>query len=288
MRAGYGARAVRTVAIAGIVLWSLGPMLVGVSTSLSTQADVQHVPTRWVPGHPNVAAYRAFITGKSVPGNNSGGAASDPGDFKHALFNSITTTVIATVAILIVSVLAGYAFSRLPFRGSRTIMWAMIGALLLPVFTIVVTLFRIMANLHLIDTQFGLVLVFAATQGPLAMWLAYNQCRELPPEPVEAALIDGCNHWQAFYRVALPQMRSGIAAMGAIFMLAVWGEFLIPLLLAPTLKTKPVTVNITELVGKYATNYPVLAAAGVIALIPPAIVALFLNRQIRGVLSGTN
>jgi multiple sugar transport system permease protein len=120
---------------------------------------------------------------------------------------------ISPASILIVSVLAGYAFSRLPFRGSRTI---------------VVTLFRIMANLHLIDTQFGLVLVFAATQGPLAMWLAHNQCRELPPEPVEAALIDGCNQWQAFVKVALPQMRSGIAAMGAIFMLAVWGEFLIP------------------------------------------------------------
>ncbi|MDQ6850256.1 MAG: carbohydrate ABC transporter permease [Actinomycetota bacterium] len=263
-------------------------MLVGVATSLSTQADVQHVPTRWLPAHPNVAAYRAFITGKTVPGSSSGGTASDPGDFKHALFNSVTTTVLATAVILTVSVLAGYGFSRLPFRGSRTIMWAIVAALLLPVFTIVVTLFRIMANLHLIDTQVGLVLVFAATQGPLAMWLAYNQCRELPAEPVEAALIDGCNQWQAFVKVALPQMRSGIAAMGAIFMLAVWGEFLIPLLLATTLNTKPVTVNITELVGKYATNYPVLAAAGVIALIPPAIVALLLNRQIRGVISATN
>ncbi len=288
MRAGYRSRVLRTIAIVAIVLWSLGPMMVGVVTSLSTQADVQHVPTRWLPAHANTAAYRSFIEGKPPPGANASGAASDPSDFKHALFNSVTTTLIATLVILIVSVLAGYGFSRLPFRGSRPIMWAIVGALLVPVFTIVVALFRVMANLHLIDTRFGLVLVFAATQGPLAMWLAYNQCRELPPEPVEAALIDGCNQWQAFVRVALPQMRSGIAAMGAIFMLAVWGEFLIPLLLAPTLKTKPVTVNITELVGKYATNYPVLAAAGVIALIPPAIVALVLNSQIRGVLGGSN
>lgn len=281
-------RIVRPLAIAAIVMWSLGPMVVGVVTSLSTQADVQHVPTRWLPAHPTVAAYQAFIRGKAVPGSSTGGAASDPSDFQHALFNSVTTTLVATVVILIISVLAGYGFSRLPFRGSRPIMWAVVGALLVPVFTIVIALFRVMANLHLIDTQFGLVLVFAATQGPLAMWLAYNQCRELPTEPVEAALIDGCNQWQAFVKVALPQMRSGIAAMGAIFMLAVWGEFLIPLLLAPTTKTKPVTVNITELVGKYATNYPVLAAAGVIALVPPAIVALVLNRRIRGVLSGIN
>lgn len=288
MKASATSRVARTLAITAIIAWSLGPVLVGVTTSVSTQADVQHVPTRWFPAHATGAAYRAFIEGKAVPGSSTGGAASDPGDYKQALLNSVTTTVFATLAILVVSVLAGYAFSRLPFPGSRTTMWAIIGALLVPVFTIVVALFRVMADLHLIDTQFGLVLVFAATQGPLAMWLAYNQCKDLPRDPVDAALIDGCNQWQAFVKVALPQMRSGIAAMAAIFMLAVWGEFLVPLLLAPTLNTKPVTVNITELVGKYATNYPVLAAAGVIALIPPAIVALVLNRQIRGVLGGSD
>jgi multiple sugar transport system permease protein len=70
--------------------------------------------------------------------------------------------------------------------------------------------------------------------------------------------------------------------------LSVWGEFLIPLLLSETMNSKPVTVQITEYVGKYTTNYPILAAAGVLALIPPAVVALLLNKRIAGMLAGSS
>lgn len=278
----------RAVAIVLIVAWSVSPILVGVSTSLSTPAEVTQVPTRWLPENPTTGAYSALLSDTEVPGPSSGGTASDPADFRKALLNSLVLTTLATAAILCVSVLAGYAFSRLRFRGSSTLMWIIVATMLVPVFVTVVTVFKVMASLDLIDTTLGLVLVLTTAQAPLGIWLAYYQCRELPSETLEAAMIDGCGPWRAFVRVALPQMRSGLAAMAAIFMLAVWGEFLIPLLLAPTLNTKPVTVIITELVGKYSTNYPVLAAAGVIALIPPAIVALVLNRQIRGVLTGSS
>jgi multiple sugar transport system permease protein len=83
-------------------------------------------------------------------------------------------------------------------------------------------------------------------------------------------------------------MGSGIAALAAILVLSVWGEFLIPLLLTSTMNAKPVTVLITEFVGKYTTNYPILAAGGVLALLPPALVALVLNRRITGMLAGSN
>jgi multiple sugar transport system permease protein len=152
----------------------------------------------------------------------------------------------------------------------------------------VIALFRLMADAHLIDHKLGLVLVFAATQTPLALLLMRNYIAELPLEPEEAALIDGCTRWQAFWRVVVPQMSSGIAALAAIVMLAVWGEFLIPLLLTSTLNSKTVTVVIPEFVGKYTTNYPLLAAAGVLAVLPPAIVALVLNRHIRGMLHGSS
>jgi multiple sugar transport system permease protein len=152
----------------------------------------------------------------------------------------------------------------------------------------VIALFRLMADAHLIDHKLGLVLVFAATQTPLELLLMRNYIAELPLEPEEAALIDGCTRWQAFWRVVVPQMSSGIAALAAIVMLAVWGEFLIPLLLTSTLNSKTVTVVIPEYVGKYTTNYPLLAAAGVLAVLPPAIVALVLNRHIRGMLHGSS
>jgi multiple sugar transport system permease protein len=286
VRASPAARALRAIAIAAIIAWSLGPILIGIVTSISSQADAVAVPARWIPNDPNVDSYSALLGGE--PGQVfTGGAASDASAFGQSLLSSAVVTVEATLAILAVSIAAGYGFSRLPFRGSRVLFWIVLGTLTLPLFTLVVALFRLMADLGLLDTQLGLVLVYVSALAPLAIWLFHNHCRDLPVEPEEAALIDGCTHWQAFRKVVLPQMRSGIAAVSAIIMLSVYVQFLIPLLLASTQNTKPVTVVIAEFVGKYSTNYPLLTAAGVLAIIPPAIVALALNRHIRGMLSGS-
>jgi multiple sugar transport system permease protein len=280
-------RGLRALAITLIVAWSLGPVAIGVVTSISSQTDVRAVPARWVPHHATLDAYHSLLGGTGSS-SRAGGTVAESGVFTKAMLNSAILTLMSTAAILVVSIAAGYGFSRLRFRFSRPIFWLVIATMIIPVFTLVVALFRLMADLHLIDSKLGLVLVFLSTQTPLAMWLFHNHIRELPPEPEEAALIDGCTRWQAFRKVVLPQMRSGIAALSAILMLAVWGEFLIPLLLTSTMNAKPVTVLITEYIGKYTTNYPLLAAAGVLTLLPPAIVALFLNRHIRGMLSGSS
>ena len=279
-------RALRAVGIAAILAWSLGPVVLGVLTSLSTQADVQAIPARWLPSHATLDAFHSLLGGTGSA--RAGGTVSESGTFAKAMLNSATITLLSTVAILAVSICAGYAFSRLEVPGRRVLFWGIVATIIIPVFTVVIALFRLMADAQLIDRKIGLVLVFVSTQTPLAMWLFHNHIRELPAEPEEAALIDGCTRWQAFWRVVLPQMASGIAALSAIIMLAVWGEFLIPLLLTSTMNSKPVTVLIPEYVGKYTTNYPLLAAAGVLALLPPALVALVLNRHIRGMLSGSS
>ena len=276
----------RIVAIAAIVLWSLAPIGLGVVTSLSTQADVQAIPARWLPPHAAVDSYRSLLGGSGD--FRAGGTVSESGAFAHAMGNSASITLISTLAILCVAISAGYAFARLRFPGHGVLFWAIVATTVVPVFTVVITLFGLLADAHLIDRKLGLVLVFVSTTTPLAMWLVCNHVKELPAEPEEAALIDGCTRWQAFWHVVLPQMRSGIAALSAIIVLSVWGEFLIPLLLTSTSASKPVTVLIPEYVGKYTTNYPLLAAAGVLALLPPAVVALVLNRHIRGMLSGSS
>lgn len=288
MRLSRGARWFRRVAVTAIVLWSLLPILVGVATSFTPRPDVQS--SAYLPAHPTDASYSTLIagTGTSATSSDAGiPSSTDTASFGRAMFNSALITVLATVVILAVSAVGGYGFARLGFRGSRVLFILILATLIVPVFTIVIALFRLLADFQLIDTYLGLILVFVSVQAPLGIWLFHNYCRDIPREPEEAALIDGCTRWQAFRRVVLPQMRSGIAALGAIFMLAVWGEFLIPLLLSSTTNTKPVTVLITEFIGKYTTNYPLLMAAGVLAMLPPALVALVLNRQIRGVLGGS-
>jgi multiple sugar transport system permease protein len=284
-----GWRIVRLAAILAIVLWSLGPILIGVSTSLSTQREVNAVPTTWVPHHPSLQAYHDLLGGTS---GHQGGTVTEKGTFSRSVQNSAILAAVSTVFILIFSTMAAYAVGRLRFRFGGAVLALLVGTMIVPIFVVVVSLFDVLANPpvgpSLIDTKGGLVLVFIATLTPLATWLLYTQVREMPPEPEEAALIDGCSRWKAFVRVVVPQMSSGIAAVAAITMLSVWGEFLIPLLLTQTMNAKPVTVQITEYVGKYSTNYPIVAAAGVLALMPPALLALALNKRITGMLAGSS
>jgi multiple sugar transport system permease protein len=284
-----GWQIVRVVAILAILIWSLGPILIGVSTSLSTQREVNAVPTTWVPHHPSLQAYHDLLGGTS---GHAGSTVTEAGTFSRSLSNSTILAAVSTVFILIFSTMAAYAVGRLRFRFGGAVLALLVGTMIVPIFVVVVSLFGVLANPpvgpSLIDTKGGLVLVFVATLTPLATWLLYTQVREMPPEPEEAALIDGCSRWKAFVRVVVPQMSSGIAAVAAITMLSVWGEFLIPLLLTQTQNAKPVTVLITEYVGKYTTNYPILAAAGVLALMPPALLALALNKRITGMLAGSS
>jgi multiple sugar transport system permease protein len=283
---GITARAVKWLSIAWIVAWSLGPIVVGLVTSLSSQTDVRAVPARWVPHEVTVQAYRELLLGTSS--QHAGGTVTEAGVFSQAMLVSTEVAAISTALILIVSTMAAYAFGRLRFRLGRTLFYAVLTTMLVPVFVVAVTLFQVMADLHLIDTKRGLTVVFLATLSPLATWLLYNHVREMDTGPEEAALVDGCRRWQAFLRVVVPQMGSAIAAVAAIVALSVWGEFLIPLLLTSTQNAKPVTVLITEYVGKYTTNYPILAAAGVLALLPPALLALVLNRRISSVMAGSS
>jgi multiple sugar transport system permease protein len=285
VRPSRAALTVRAIGIALLIAWSLGPVLVGVMTSLETRKEAQQVPARWVPSDPNAEYYSALLGGESTSGGGITDAAADASQFPRALLNTTLLTVVSTALVLLIAVLAGYGFARLEFKGGRQLLWGVLATMVIPVFTLVVALYRLLAEFDLINTFLGMILVFVSTTAPLAIWLFYNHTRELPQEPEEAALIDGCTRFGAFRRVVLPQMTSGIAALTAIVMLAVWGQFLIPLLLTSTQETKPVTVVITEFIGKYTTNYPLLTAAGVLAMLPPAIVALILNRHIRGMLS---
>jgi multiple sugar transport system permease protein len=286
-RRGHGplwARVAKALVVAGILGWSVGPIAVGLLTSISTQAEVTAVPAVWVPPHPSLATYREILTGRGGEGASAPEVAHA---FVHAMLSSSLVAVETTLVTLVLSVLAGYAFARLRFRGRSLLLGAIVATLAIPVFALVAPLFRLMVNLHLMDTNAGLVLVYVSAIAPLAMWLFTSYCKDLPVEPEEAAVVDGCTRLQALLRVVLPQMAPGIGALTAIVFLAAWSQFLIPLLFAPSGAHKPVTVLVTEFAGRYTANYPLVAAAGMVAILPPALVALTQSRRIRGMLEGS-
>ena len=201
--------------------------MIGFVTSISSQTDVRAVPARWVPRTFTLDSYRQLLGGTNS--QQAGGTVTEAGVYQHALMASTEVAVLATALTLMVATMAAYAFGRLRFRLGRMLFVAVLSTMLVPVFVVAVTLFQVMADLRLIDTKRGLTIVFVATLTPLATWLLYNHVREMDIGPEEAALVDGCRRWQAFWRVVVPQMGSAIAAVAAITALSVWGEFLIPL-----------------------------------------------------------
>jgi multiple sugar transport system permease protein len=273
------------IAVVALLLWSVGPIFVGISTSLSTQADLNHTPAPIWPSKPNFQYYSLLLSSNSqeIHGAN---LSTQVASFTKAMRNSLFAALLTVGVVLLVSIPAGYAFNRLRFKGKQIAFYAIIATIILPGFALLAPLFRILSTLKLMDSFMGLVLVYVSAFAPLAIWLFYNYSGDLPGEPEEAALVDGCTRFQSFFLVVLPQMVPGIAALTAIIVLSVWGQFLLPLLFAQTMATKPITVLITEFVGKYNTNVQLISAAGILAILPPAIVVLFLNRYIRGMLSG--
>jgi multiple sugar transport system permease protein len=115
---------------------------------------------------------------------------------------------------LIVSVLGAYAFARLHFRLKGVLFYGVIATLMLPVYATLIPLYRIMADLGLVDTYTGIILVYTSGFIPLAMWIMYNVFMALPRAIEEAAFIDGASTMQAFRKVVLPMARPGYRGHG--------------------------------------------------------------------------
>jgi len=277
--------AVRTAVIALGLLWTVGPIFLALVTSLSSQIEVSSGSSFLWPQNIVTSSYRALIPGLSDSAGKLSGVTSQ---FGHAFGISLIVTTATVVMTLLVTLPAGFALSRMRVPAGKVLLGAIVGTIILPVFTLLAPLFRLTVSLQLYDTLLGLVLIYTTAIAPLSIWLFFSYCNDVPIEPQEAAFLDGCNWFQALTKIVIPQLRSGIAAVTAILFLASWGQFLIPLLFAPSVGNKPVTVLITEFVGKYSTNYPLLAAAGILTMIPPALVALGANRHIRGMLTGAH
>jgi multiple sugar transport system permease protein len=270
------------IAVLLVCLWSFGPFAMTLLTSFSTPlaAATEH---SLIPSEFSADQYLAlFGQGSAVVGGVT--RPEIPATFGSGILNSIILSVTSSVIIVVFAVAAGYSLARLRFRGSRVVLVVFLATLPVPSFVVIVPLFRMMSTLHLVDTYQGIVLLMVSSFTPLAVWLIYSYARDLPVELEEAARVDGCSRFGAFVRVMLPNMRSGIAAIAAIVMLSTWGDFLGPLIFATT--KQPITVVIASFVGQYSKNYALLAAAGMIAILLPAAVAIGLNRQIRGALSG--
>lgn len=287
-----GTRRPSTLATAGqivagvlLLLWSLGPIYVALSTALMRPADLTASPAHLFPPTITNEHFGHLFGATSTSQGNT--VQSVWPQFRQATINSLLTSGLATLVTVAFAALAGYAFTRLKFAGRDLIFGLLVATLAIPAYTVMIPLYRIMIAAHLVNTYLGITLIYTSAFLPLALWMMRNFYQSVPIELEEAAWIDGANRLWTLWRVVLPLAAPGLVAVAILTFLSAWGQFIVPLVFSPTLKTKPLTVLIPEFVTRNSVDYGLMNAAGILAMIPPVLVVLFLNRYlVRGLTAG--
>lgn len=261
-----------------ILIWSLTPIYWALRTSLLSDKELMVTPIKYLPTPISLENYKLlFGLGKE--------GTMVWNQFKKALINSFISSGITTFNVVIISIISGYAFSRFEFKGKKLVFYMLIIIMALPAYSVIIPLYKIIAKLGLLDTQIGITLIYTATFSPLAVWLMRSFFNSIPIELEEAALIDGASRFKSLLTI-LPLALPGIIAVSVITFLTTWSNFLLPLIFAP-LKAKPLTVLITQFVGKSTIDYGLMTAAGVITILPPVIIVIFLNKYlVSGLMAG--
>jgi multiple sugar transport system permease protein len=265
----------RFVAGGLILLWTLVPVYWALVVSLMKPVGLQSTPPSLIPHPFTLENYRSLLNGSETSG-----------PFLRALRNSAIESVGTTVFTVAVALLAAYAFARWKFPGSNVLFLAILATIALPLYAVLIPLFKMASHLHQVDTYQVVILINASASLPLATWLLRSHVAAIPRAVEEAARIDGASVFTVIWRIAAPLIAPGLTAAAVFVFLSTWAAYLIPLTFAPTPHAEPITVLIPQYATRYAENYGLQAGAGLIALLPPAAVVIWLNRYLLHGLSG--
>ena len=267
------------MAVTGIVIWTLAPYLWLIISSLSFKIDLLTVPLRWIPSRLTLENYYSLFF---MRGSESVNARL----FFQSLGNSAVISLTTMVVCLILGVLAAYAIARLHFKGSNLMVLVMMATQLVPPIVLVVPMYVIMRKMDLLDKHIGLIIVDISIVLPLVIWLMRGYFASIPSELEDAARIDGCTHLGALFRVILPLSGPGLVSVMIFAFIAAWNEYLYAFIFT-NVDAKTLPVLIGEFSTKLGLEYLRIAAAGVLASLPPVLLALIFQRFIiRGLTAG--
>lgn len=243
-------------------------------SSLASASDLNKTPLVYFPA-PTLQNFQTLI--EQVP-------------FYEYVRNSIIFAVATTLVTLVVSFMAAYAFARLQFPGSGFILWILVLSMALPDVGTIVPLYRMLSSLKILDTLTGLTLVLSSTLTPFTVWVLVSFIKQVPYEIEEAAIIDGANLLQIFWRILIPVTAPGLVTMGLINFINAWNNLLYPLSFSVSPTSKTLSVAITEVFAGYSPwgkPWELIMAVGVTMVIPMVILVFISQKAIvRGLTGG--
>ena len=249
------------------------PILWMVSTSIKIESETITIPPRWIPEHPTAMSYMRLW--KEYP-------------FLTYFKNSIIISVGAVVVSVMFSCLAGYGVTRFRFKGKESFLGFILMTQMFPSIMLLIPYYKVLDMYGLKDSLVGMMCVYISFTIPFCSWMMVGFFRTIPLELDEAAIIDGCSRWKAFYKITLPMTLPGISSSAIYAFITAWNEYMFAqvLIISPELKTLP--LGIAELNGFYKILWNDLMAASVIASLPLIILFIFLQKYfISGLTAGT-
>ena len=244
--------------------------------SISPAANLTAKPLQWWPEHLDLSRYAALLTWEP----NTMGQA-----FLASLRNSLYVASLAVFIALMVSVPAAWAVSRVP--KTEWSLYVLILTYMLPPVALAVPFYRGLAALGLLNSIFGLAMIYLSVLAPFTAWLLKSGFDAIPHEIEQSAMIDGARLDQILRILILPVAAPALSTAALFALLLAWDEFFYALLFTSDQSAKTVTVAIADIAGGRVSDYGQIAAAGVLASLPPLLIGLFMQRAIvAGLTSG--
>ena len=199
--------------------------------------------------------------------------------FKDTFFNSVFITLISITLSIVIAIFAAYALKRYQIRFKTAFMQWLLLAYMLPEFLFVLPMFAIYQSIGIYDTYIGMALIYQVHVLPFSIWMLRSFLEEIPKEIDDAAYLDGCNPFQAIYKIYLPLIIPGIVATAILNGIWVWNELAIALGLT-FFDAQPITVGVASFRGYASINWGGMTGSAIISMIPMILFVTFAQKHI--------
>jgi len=203
--------------------------------------------------------------------------------------NSIYVTAISVSLSLVLALMAAYALTRVPFRGKGFVRLLFLSGLMMPGFLVIVPLYFMLRDLHLLGSLNGLILVYVASQMPFNVFVLSSFFTSLPKELEEAAYVDGASPTRTFFSIVVPQAMPAIASVGTLNILTIWNEFFFAFVFLNDESSQTIPIGLLGLSvnAEYSGQWVELFAGLVISMVPMLIVfGIAQDRIAKGLTTG--
>lgn len=246
------------------------PFVWMILTSFKTVPESMQIPPDILPKQINLVNFKDAVA--SLP-------------FGSLYLNTILMVFFRVVCAVLFSSMAGYAFAKLKFRGKKLLFGIVLVQMSLPSQIFIIPQYQMVARMGMANTIFALV--FPGLVSAFGVFFLRQAYMSIPDEVGKAAYLDGCNQWQTFYKIMFPLTGTSVAALTIFTAVFAYGDLMWPLVVNSDLKMMTLSSGLSTLRGQFTTNFPVLMAGSLLAMLPMVVLYLIFQRQFVEGIAGT-